>query len=122
MSEQLLSKGNTVASIEIAIDELGIGNDKVAYVKLPANKNDVIDALDRAKIYGKTFLRIEECGEVPELAGYEFSEEPTLDELNFLAERLEEIANDGDTMLSTQYKFLLFRERKFYALHQLFGR
>lgn len=31
-------------ALEIAIDELGIGNDKVAFVKLPANKNEVIDA------------------------------------------------------------------------------
>lgn len=83
-------------ALEIAIDELEIGNDKVTFVKLPANKNEVIDALDRAKIYGKKFFRIEECDEVPELAGHEFKEEPTLDELNFLAKRLEEIANDKD--------------------------
>lgn len=37
--------------LEIAIDELGIGNDKVAYVTLPANRNDVIDAMDREKIW-----------------------------------------------------------------------
>ncbi len=43
-------------ALEIAIDELGIGNDKVAFVKLPANKNEVIDALDRVKmmLYNKT--------------------------------------------------------------------
>ena len=38
--------------IEIAIDELGIGNDKTAYVMLPANKNTVIDAMERAKVFG----------------------------------------------------------------------
>lgn len=97
-------------ALEIAIDELGIGNDKVAFVKLPANKNEVIDALDRVKIYGKTFFRIEECDEVPELAGYEFSEEPTLDELNFLAKRLEEIANDKEILAQTiAYRALLQR-------------
>lgn len=29
-------------AFEIVIDELGIGNDKVTYVTLPANKNDVV--------------------------------------------------------------------------------
>lgn len=96
--------------LEIAIDELGIDNDKVAYVKLPANKNDVIDALDRAKIYGETFLRIEECDEVPELAGYEFSEEPTLEELNFLAKRLNEFSSDKEDFTSIiAYRALLKR-------------
>lgn len=76
--------------LEIAIEELGANGGKVAYVLLPANRNDVIDALDRAKIYGETFLRIEECDEVPEFMGYEFSEEPTLEELNFLAKRLDD--------------------------------
>lgn len=41
--------------LEIAIEELGANGGKVAYVLLPANRNDVIDALDRAKIYGETF-------------------------------------------------------------------
>lgn len=97
-------------ALEIAIDELGIGNDKVAYVKLLANKNNVIDAMDRAKIYGETFLRIEECDEIPELAGYEFSEEPTLDELNFLAKRIEEISSDKEDFTSIiAYRALLKR-------------
>ena len=82
-------------ALEIAIDELGIVNDKVAYITLPANKNAVIDAMDRAKIRGETFLIISNCDEIPELEGYEFEEEPTLDELNFLAKRIEEIAEDN---------------------------
>lgn len=97
-------------ALEIAIDELGIGNDKVAYVTLPANRNTVIDAMDRAKIYGETFLRIEECDEVPELAGYEFSEEPTLDELNFIAKRIEEISSDKEDITPIiAYRALLKR-------------
>ncbi len=91
--------------IEIAIDELGIGNDKTAYVMLPANKNTVIDAMDRAKVFGETFVRIENCDDFPELSGFEFSEEPTLDELNFLAKRLEEISND--TSEKCAYRALL---------------
>lgn len=97
-------------ALEIAIDGLGIGNDKVAYVTLPANRNDVIDAMDREKIFGETFLRITECDEVPELAGYEFSEEPTLDELNFLAKRIEEIASDKEDFTSLiAYRAILQR-------------
>ena len=92
-------------AFEIAIDELGIGNDKVAYVTLPANKNAVIDAMDREKIFGETFVRINECDEVPELAGYEFKEEPMLDELNFLAKRIVEISEDNTQILA--YRALL---------------
>ena len=92
-------------AFEIAIDELGIGNDKVAYVTLPANKNAVIDAMDRAKIRGETFLRIATCDEIPELEAYEFAEEPTLDELNFLAKRIEEISEDNTQILA--YRALL---------------
>lgn len=94
-----------IMAFEIAIDELGIGNDKVTYVTLPANKNAVIDAMDREKIFGETFLRINECDEVPELAGYEFKEEPTLDELNFLAKRIEEISEEKTEILA--YRALL---------------
>lgn len=91
--------------LEIAIYELGIGSEKVVYVTLPENKNVVIDAMDREKIFGRTFLRIAECNEVPELAGYEFSEEPTLDELNFLAKRIEEISADKTHLVA--YRALL---------------
>ena len=91
--------------LEIAIDELGIGNDKVTYVTLPANKNAVIDAMDSKKIFDETSLLIVECDEVPELVGYEFKEEPTLDELNFLAKRIEEISEEKTEILA--YRALL---------------
>ena len=94
--------------LEIAIEELGADGGKVAYVTLPANKNEVIDAMDREKIFGETFLRITECDEVPELAGYEFTEEPTLDELNFLAKRLDEFSEDKEDFTSIiAYRALL---------------
>lgn len=92
-------------AFEIAIDTLGIGNDKVAYVTLPVNKKAVIDAMDRAKIRGETFLRIASCDGIPELEAYEFAEEHTLDELNFLAKRIEEIAEDNTQILA--YRALL---------------
>lgn len=97
-------------ALEIAIEELGTDGDKVAYVTLPTNRNAVIDAMDREKIFGETFLRITECDEVPELAGYEFTEEPMLDELNFLAKRIEEIASDKEDFTSLiAYRALLQR-------------
>ena len=97
-------------TFEIAIDELGIGNDRTAYVMLPANKNTVIDAMDRARVFGETFVRIERCDKFPELNGYEFSEEPTVDELNFLAKRLEEISSDKEDITSIiAYRALLQR-------------
>ncbi len=80
--------------IEIAIQAADTNDELIAYVMLPTNKNTIIDAMDRAKVFGETFVRIESCNDFPELNGFEFSEEPTLDELNFLAKRLEEISRD----------------------------
>ena len=92
-------------ALEIAIEELGTDGGKVAYVTLPANRNAVIDAMDSKKIFDETSLLIVECDEVPELAGYEFKEEPTLDELNFLAKRIEEISEEKTEILA--YRALL---------------
>ena len=93
-------------ALEIAIEELGTdGSVKVAYVTLPANRNAVIDAMDSKKIFEETSLLIVECDEVPKLVGYEFKEEPTLDELNFLAKRIEEISEEKTEILA--YRALL---------------
>ena len=92
-------------ALEIAIEELGTDGGKVAYVTLPANRNAVIDAMDSKKIFDETSLLIVECDEVPELAGHEFKEEPTLDELNFLAKRIEEISEEKTEILA--YRALL---------------
>ncbi len=105
-------------ALEIAIDELGIGNDKVAYVTLPANKNTVVDAMDRAKIFDEPFARIENCDEFPELNGYEFDEEPTLGELNFLAKRLEEIACDT----SEKYAYRALLQKGFNTINEAINR
>lgn len=97
-------------TFEIAIEEVGSGGNKTAYVMLPANKNTIIDAMERARVFGETFVRIERCDKFPELNGYEFSEEPTLDELNFLAKRLEEISADKtDITPIIAYRALLQR-------------
>lgn len=98
-------------ALEIAIEELGTdGSVKVAYVTLPANRNTVTDAMDREKIFGKTLLRINECDEVPELVGYECTEEPTLEELNFLAKRIEIIAEDEENISAViAYRALLHK-------------
>lgn len=90
---------------EIAIEELGTDGGKVAYVTLPANRNAVIDAMDCKKIFEETSLLIVECDEVPKLVEYEFKEEPTLDELNFLAKRIEEISEEKTEILA--YRALL---------------
>lgn len=81
-------------ALTIAIEEFDNERKKVAYVTLPANKIGVIDAMDKAKIFGKTSLRISRCDEVSEIVNFKFKEEPTLDELNFLAMRIDEICKD----------------------------
>jgi len=81
-------------ALKIAIRDFYGSNDDVVYVALPANKNTVIDAMDKAKIFDEPIARIEDCDEFPELKGLEFSEESTLGELNFLAKRLEEIGRN----------------------------
>lgn len=86
-------------ALTIAINELGDGSNKVAYVTLPANKIGVIDAMDKAKIFGETSLRISRCDEIPELVGFNFTEQPSLDELNFLAKRIEEISADKENIM-----------------------
>ena len=91
--------------IEIAIDELETCSDRTAYVNLPANKNTVTDEMDKACVFGETFPRIENCDDFSELNGFEFDEEPTVQELNFLAKRLEEISKD--VTLKCAYKALL---------------
>lgn len=91
--------------LEIAIQAANTDDELIAYVMLPANKNTIIDAMDRAKVFGETFVRIENCDDFPELNAFEFSEEPTIDELNFLAKRLEEISKD--TSEKCAYRALL---------------
>ena len=91
--------------IEIAIQAANTDDEFIAYVMLPANKNTIIDAMDRAKVFGETFVHIERCDKFPELNGFEFNEEPTIDELNFLAKRLEEISED--TSEKCAYRALL---------------
>lgn len=81
-------------AIRISIYALDTDDERIADVTLPANKNTMIDAMDKAKIFGETFAHIMDCEEFPELENIEFIEPPTLDELNFLAKRLEEISAD----------------------------
>ncbi|MCM1167778.1 MAG: hypothetical protein NC299_17345 [Lachnospiraceae bacterium] len=80
-------------------------DERVAYVTLPANKNMIVDAMDRERIFGRTSTHITECRDFPELLDVEFDEPPTLDELNFLAKRLEEIS--ADTSEKYAYRALL---------------
>ncbi len=92
-------------AMKVAINELGNDNINIVHVSLPANKNTIIDKMDKAKIFGETSLRIVNCYDFPELNGFEFTEEPMLDELNFLAKRLDEISDDS--MKICAYRALL---------------
>lgn len=91
--------------LEIAIYAADTDDERVAYVTLPANKNTIIDAMDRERIFGRTSIHIMECRDFPELLDVEFYEPPTIDELNFLAKRLEEISTD--TSEKCAYRALL---------------
>lgn len=89
-------------AIRISIYARDTDDECIADVTLPANKHTIIDAMDRARIFGGTSLRITECDEASELAGYDFSEEPTLAELNFLAKRLKEISEEKTQIIAYQ--------------------
>jgi len=62
-----------------------------AYLRLPANQNEIQDAMERARITANQPFKIVECynnqGEYLEF----IPENPQLDELNFLASRLAEM-------------------------------
>ncbi len=92
--------------IWVSIKEFYGSSDRVAYVTLPANKKAVIDAMDRARIFDEPFARIENCDEFPELKGYEFNEEPTLGELNFLTKRLKVISADKEDITQSIIKLI----------------
>lgn len=92
-------------AFEITVRELN--SNRTAYVSLPANRNEINDILDKEHIFGETKLRINCCDEVPELDGFEFDSKPTLDELNFLAKRIDEIS--AETYFQIAYRALLHK-------------
>lgn len=52
-------------TFEIAIEEVGSGGNRTAYAMLPANKNTIIDAMDRAKVLGKRMCSLKDATSFP---------------------------------------------------------
>lgn len=69
-------------------------SDRYEYITFPVNKYSFNDQLDRAGIFGEYTAEISELENETELKNIKLSDEPTVDELNFLAKRLEEVCTD----------------------------
>lgn len=69
-------------------------SDRYEYAELPANRYSFNDQLDRAGIFGEYTAKIAEFENETGLKNISLSDEPTVEELNFLAKRLEEICTD----------------------------
>lgn len=69
-------------------------SDKYEYITFPVNKYNFNDQLDYAGIFGEYTAKISEFASETGLEKINLSDEPNVDELNFLAKRLEEICAD----------------------------
>lgn len=69
-------------------------SDKYEYVEFPVNRYGLNDKLDRAGIFGEYTVKISELANETGLKNINLSDEPTVDELNFLAKKLEEVCTD----------------------------
>lgn len=74
-------------------------SDRYEYVEFPVNRYSLNDQLDRAGIFGEYTAKISELENETGLKNIRLSDEPTVDELNFLAKRLEEVCADKCTTL-----------------------
>lgn len=79
-------------AFKIAITNFENGNEKTAYMTLPADRKTIADTIEKAGIRRETILRICGCENFPELVDADFDGKPTFDELNILAEKLENVA------------------------------
>lgn len=82
--------------IQISIKEKG--TDRGSIIFLPKPMHEIMDELDREKIYGDVTAKVLSSRIIPELSIMELTEETTLAELNFLAERLVEICKEEEMM------------------------
>ena len=73
---------------KIEMTHLENETESTANLTLPTDQK----TLDNANTHGTQMFRISECEKFPELVNIEFDENPTLGELNFLAEKLEKVA------------------------------
>lgn len=69
-------------------------SDRYEYITFPVNRYSFNDQLDRAGIFGEYAAEISELENETGLKNIKLSDEPTVDELNFLAKRLEEVCTD----------------------------
>ena len=69
-------------------------SDRYEYITFPVNRYSFNDQLDRAGIFGEYTAEISELENETGLKNISLSDEPTVDELNFLAKRLEEVCTD----------------------------
>ena len=64
------------------------------YINLPVDTTEQNRILKLIESVGNIRFKIGNCKEIPELNGAAFAEKATLNELNFLAKRIEEIGKD----------------------------
>lgn len=75
-------------------------SDRYEYITFPINRYSFNDQLDRVGIFGEYTAKISEFENETGLKNISLSDEPTVDELNFLAKRFEEICTDKCTALA----------------------
>ncbi len=105
--------------IQISIKEKG--TDRGSFVFLPKPMHEIIDELEREKIYGDVTVKQISSKIIPELSRMELTEEPTLAELNFLAERLAEISDENEKLYA--YRALMRTPEKdiYEAINRTYG-
>lgn len=82
-------------------------SDRYEYITFPVNRYSFNDQLDRAGIFGEYTAEIAELENETGLKNISLSDEPTVDELNFLAKRLEEVCTDKCMALA--YNAVIFQ-------------
>lgn len=97
-------------------------SDRYEYITFPVNRYSFYDQLDRAGIFGEYTAKISEFENETGLKNISLSDEPTVDELNFLAKRFEEICADKCTALAynaviSQYETVSISE----AINRTYG-
>lgn len=97
-------------------------SDRYEYITFPVNKYSFNDQLDRAGIFGEYTAKISEFENETGLKNISLSDKPTVDELNFLAKRFEEICADTCTALAynaviSQYETVSISE----AINRTYG-
>lgn len=97
-------------------------SDRYEYITFPVNKYSFYDQLDRAGIFGEYTAKISEFENEKGLKNISLSDKPTVDELNFLAKRFEEICADTCTALAynaviSQYETVSISE----AINRTYG-